>query len=131
MDDLLNHPDLLFPSTDKGLGPCAVKFEQYVTNGLVHLTSATVYEWMSEEEAWQAVRDLSNNIEGWLTEHDGIILEMAQKYIRKHMAECGKSPFGQFYLLYEFIVSFGFSIIITHKREFKRPAKKVTKSKAS
>jgi hypothetical protein len=33
--------NLLFPDTDKGLGPCAVTYEQYVTDGLKHLNDAS------------------------------------------------------------------------------------------
>jgi len=30
MDKLCDYPELIFPNTDKGLGPCAVEFNQYV-----------------------------------------------------------------------------------------------------
>jgi hypothetical protein len=30
MDKLCDYPELIFPDTDKGLGPCAVEFNQYV-----------------------------------------------------------------------------------------------------
>jgi len=101
LKDLLNHPTLLFPTTDKSLGPCAVTYEQYVSDGLLHLMNPVIYERMSEDAALQAVSTLQEQIEDWLDEYEHIIPKMAQKYIQKHMSECIKSPFGQFYLLYK------------------------------
>jgi hypothetical protein len=101
MKDLLNHPTLLFSTTDKGLGPCAVTYEQYVFDGLLYLMNCVIYERVSEDEALQAVSDLQEQIEEWLEEYEHIVPKMAQKYIRKHMSECIKSPFGQSYLLYK------------------------------
>jgi len=101
MKDLLNHPTLLFPTTDKGLGPCAVSHEQYVIDGLLHLENPEIYERMSTGEAMRAVSDLQDQIEHWLDEYKHVVPKMAQAYIRKHMSECSKSPFGQFYLLYK------------------------------
>jgi hypothetical protein len=101
LDSLLNHPTLLFPSTDKGLGPCAVKIEQYVSDGLVHLTNAAVHERLSADKAVQAVIDLQEKIDQWLDRHKHVLPDMARRYIKRHMADCAKSPFGQFYLLYK------------------------------
>jgi hypothetical protein len=101
MDRLLNHPNLLFPSTDKGLGPCAVKYDQYVRDALVHLTNETVYERMTEENALQAVSDLQSSITNWIETHQDVVPAMAQRFIKKHMSEAISSPFGQFYILYK------------------------------
>ena len=60
-----------------------------------------IYERMSEDAALQAVSTLQEQIEDWLDEYEHIVPKMAQKYIQKHMSECIKSPFGQFYLLYK------------------------------
>ena len=101
MDRLLNHPNLLFPSTDKGLGPCAVKYDQYVRDALVHLTNETVYERMTEENALQAVSDLQSSITNWIETHQDVVPAMARRFIKKHMSEAISSPFGQFYILYK------------------------------
>ncbi len=77
------------------------KYEQYVSDGLVHLTNAVIYEQLSADSALQAVLDLQEKIEEWLEDNEHIVPDMAQRYIRKNMAECMKNPFGQFYLMYK------------------------------
>jgi hypothetical protein len=39
-DELVEHPFFLFPDADKGLGPYAVTYDQYVTDCLIHLTKS-------------------------------------------------------------------------------------------
>jgi hypothetical protein len=77
------------------------KYEQYVSDGLVHLTNAVIYQQLSADLALQAVLDLQEKIEEWLEDNEHIVPDMAQRYIQKHMTECMKSPFGQFYLMYK------------------------------
>lgn len=38
---IISNPNLLFPNSDKGLGPCAVTYDQYITNCLTHLQDTT------------------------------------------------------------------------------------------
>ena len=51
LDLLPSDPTYLFPETDKGLGPCAVTFIQYIEDVLVHLCNQEVYEQLTKEEA--------------------------------------------------------------------------------
>ncbi|KAL3780396.1 hypothetical protein ACHAWO_009110 [Cyclotella atomus] len=44
MNQLINDNNLLFPDTDKGLGPCAVIYNQYVQDVLRHLSNKDVYQ---------------------------------------------------------------------------------------
>ena len=101
LNDLLNHPTLLFPSTDKGLGPCAVTYDQYIRDCLVHLLNETVYEQITEEEAMTSVEGVQEQISNWLNKNERLLPRMAKRFIRKHMSESVKSPFGQFYILYK------------------------------
>jgi hypothetical protein len=58
-----------------------------------------IYEPISEDEAAKAVENLQEQIENWLDNNGKVLLQMAKKDIRKHVAESLKSPFGQFYIL--------------------------------
>eukprot|EP00956_Cyclotella_meneghiniana_P029618 scaffold72396_cov41-Cyclotella_meneghiniana.AAC.3 len=55
---LLNDPELIFPETDKGLGPCAVTYDQYVEACLKHLRNTECYDILTEEEARQGIEEL-------------------------------------------------------------------------
>jgi hypothetical protein len=57
---------LLYPKADKGLGPCAVTYKQYVEDCLVHLLNKECYMQLSEEEASLAVDVLETDITNWL-----------------------------------------------------------------
>ncbi|KAL3774145.1 hypothetical protein ACHAWO_006104 [Cyclotella atomus] len=63
MDQLINDNNLLFPDTDKGLGPCAVTYNQYVQDVLRHLSNGDVYQRLTENEATQLANDLRSEIE--------------------------------------------------------------------
>jgi hypothetical protein len=39
LSSLSAHPTLLFPDTDKGLGPCAITYDQYIEDCLKNLTN--------------------------------------------------------------------------------------------
>jgi hypothetical protein len=67
----------LFPETDKGLGPCAVTHEQYMTNVLEHLTNKEVYEQLSETEALAAATALNSDIQVWLRKYKNVISKQA------------------------------------------------------
>jgi hypothetical protein len=70
MESLLEDPELLFPETDKGLGPCAVTYDQYVEDCLVHLQNQDCYRMLSEEDnALAAVKQVENEIKLWLQRH--------------------------------------------------------------
>jgi hypothetical protein len=98
---LRNDNNLLFPDTDKGLGPCAVKYDQYVTDALVHLTDSTIFECLSTDEAWSAAKSIENDIREWLTSHRKAIDKDAYLDIEDHVRKNRQSPFGQFYILYK------------------------------
>jgi ribosome-associated translation inhibitor RaiA len=86
MDSLLNDPDLLFPSADKGLGPCAVTYDRYVEDCLVHLKIRKCYSIISEKDAKLAIELLEDDIEKWLKRHKHAVDGMHAKFIEEHMA---------------------------------------------
>ena len=66
LNTLPSDPVFLFPEADKGLGPCAVTYDQYVTDVFAHLTNEQVYERLSEEEAMTVVKQLQSDLKSWL-----------------------------------------------------------------
>jgi hypothetical protein len=101
MNSLLDDPTLLFPDTDKGLGPCAVEYSQYVEDCLVHLRNEECYQPLSEEEAESEVSQLTEKIELWLKKYKQILGKHAVGYIENHIKVNSNSPLGQFYILYK------------------------------
>jgi hypothetical protein len=101
MSSLLDDPTLLFPDTDKGLGPCAVEYSQYVEDCLVHLRNDECYKMLTEEEAQLEVTQLTEKIELWLKKYKRVLGKHAVGYIENHIKSNSSSPFGQFYVLYK------------------------------
>jgi hypothetical protein len=101
LEQLSSDPILLFPDTDKGLGPCAVFFDQYVEDGLVHLKNEKVYERLTEQAAYDAIEQLRTEIEEWLVKYKQCIPLKARQFIRHHIRENQDNPFGQFYIMYK------------------------------
>jgi len=101
MDQLINDNNLLFPDTDKGLGPSAVTYNQYVQDVLRHLSNGDVYQRLTENEATQLANDLRSEIEKWLEDYKRWIEAGPAHCISSHMAKNATSPFGQFYILYK------------------------------
>ena len=101
LEMLLNHPELLFPETDKGLGPCAVTYDQYVEDCLKHLKNTECYKILTEEEAKQRISELEFFLDDWLERYKNTIESHAYKYIQQHISANSASPFGQFYALYK------------------------------
>jgi hypothetical protein len=101
MNSLLEDPTLLFPDTDKGLGPCAVEYGQYVEDCLVHLRNDECYQQLSMEEAETEVSLLTEKIESWLKKYKQVLGKHAVGYIENHIKANSSSPFGQFYILYK------------------------------
>lgn len=101
MDLLPSDPTYLFPEADKGLGPCAVKFIQYIEDVLVHLCNEEIYEQMSEEDALFRADALHTEIKDWLSEYESLIGKHAHRFISDHISANLDSPFGQFYILYK------------------------------
>lgn len=101
LEKLASDPKHLYPLADKGLGPCAVLYEQYVEDCLVHLLNETVYERLSLEEALQATATLKAKIGKWLDDYEHIVGPKVTEYIEDHMSVNSSSPFGQFYVMYK------------------------------
>lgn len=101
LDELLEQSDLLFPLADKNLGWCAVHYDDYVKDGLIHLTNDEIYRQLSEQEAWTKVESIREEIDEWLDEFEDDITDHEAKYIRAHMGANSLSPFGQFYIMYK------------------------------
>jgi hypothetical protein len=101
MDQLINENNLLFPDTDKGLGPCTVTYNQYVQDILRHLSNEDVYQRLTENEATQLANNLRSEIEKWLEDYKRWIEAGPAHCISSHMAKNATSPSGQFYILYK------------------------------
>ena len=101
LDALPSDPTYLFPEADKGLGPCAVKFIQYIEDVLVHLCNEEIYERLTEEEALLHTDVLHAEIIDWLEKYERLIGKHAYNFIKNHVNTNLDSPFGQFYVLYK------------------------------
>lgn len=101
LDELTNQQELIFPLADKNLGWCAVYYEDYVKDGLIHLKDQQIYRQLSEQEAWTKAKTIESDIEDWLSDFEKDITDHEIKYIRSHMAKNSISPFGQFYIMYK------------------------------
>jgi hypothetical protein len=101
LDQLLNDPNLLFPETDKGLGPCVVLYDQYVQDVLRHLRDDQVYQNLSREQALLEIDILTDKIHDWLKTYKHCITDQNRKYIELHLEQNAESPFGQFYIMYK------------------------------
>ena len=64
---LKQHPKLLFPETDKGLGPCCISYDQYIENALIHLNNKEIYHRILQEEANLAVHGVKKTINSWIS----------------------------------------------------------------
>jgi Holliday junction resolvasome RuvABC endonuclease subunit len=84
---------------DKNLGWCAVHYDHYVKDGLLHLTNKEIYRQLSEQEAWAKIETIHEEIEAWLDEFEDDIMDHEVRYIQKHMNANSLSPFGQFYIV--------------------------------
>ena len=98
---LRDDTNLIFPDTDKGLGPCAVTYDQYVTDALIHLTDTTVFERLSQEEAWECAHTIEQDIQSWLKSHKKALDKDAIAYIEDHLRRNRHAPFGKFYTMYK------------------------------
>eukprot|EP00956_Cyclotella_meneghiniana_P031768 scaffold84611_cov48-Cyclotella_meneghiniana.AAC.1 len=101
LDLLPSDPTYLFPETDKGLGPCAVTFIQYIEGVLVHLLNEEVYEQLTTEEALLSADVLHADITEWLHKYERVIGKHAYRFISRHINSNMDSTFGQFYILYK------------------------------
>ncbi|KAL3802902.1 hypothetical protein ACHAWO_004317 [Cyclotella atomus] len=62
--NLLPHQEALLNSlqTDKGLGRCAITYDQYMEDCLIHLRNTTCYQQLSEAEVMEAVAILEEEL---------------------------------------------------------------------
>lgn len=101
LESLPSDPTFLFPEADKGLGPCCVKYDQYVMDSLKHLSNSEVYRQLTEEEALALAENLKSEIEEWCDKYKHVIGSNAYTYITSHLSANESSPFGQFYIMYK------------------------------
>eukprot|EP00956_Cyclotella_meneghiniana_P024400 scaffold48939_cov56-Cyclotella_meneghiniana.AAC.2 len=92
LDSLPSDPTYLFPEADKGLGPCAVKFIQYIEDVLVHLCNEEIYERLTEEEALLHTDVLHAEIIDWLNNYENLIGKHAYTFIKDHANANLESP---------------------------------------
>ena len=92
---------IIIVNADKGLGPCAVTYEQYVNDALVHLRDPNTYQQLTEAEAITATSATCSMILDWCRKHrnKGVTINDV-KYIRKSLRE-NRDPFGYFYTMYK------------------------------
>ena len=93
--------NIIIVNADKGLGPCAVTYEQYVKDALVHLRDPNTYQQLTEAEANTATSATCTMILDWCRKHrnKGVTINDV-KYIRKSLRE-NDDPFGYFYTMYK------------------------------
>ncbi len=99
--ELRTNTNLLFPDADKNLGPCAVTYEQYVKDCLIHLTDTTTFECLSPTDAQSTANALEDAILSWADKHKWSLTPMECKFILQHVHNNKTSPFGQFYITYK------------------------------
>jgi hypothetical protein len=88
-------------NADKGLGPCAVTYDQYVQDALVHLSDERTYVQLSADEARVAAFDTKELIRNFCRKHIGKGLSHNDAtYIRVGLTE-NSDPFVFFYLMYK------------------------------
>ena len=93
---------LIFAQADKGLGTCAVTYEQYVQDVLDnHLLDEKGYQLLTEEEAWQRATAAKKSIFEWLTTNRRLINDDAWNFVYKKTSENSVDPFGRLYILYK------------------------------
>ena len=63
-------------NADKGLGPCAVTYLQYVAETLVHLLDENIYWRLSEEEA--TAKNTKELIINWISDWEYTMLAMSE-----------------------------------------------------
>ena len=59
-------PNLIIANTDKGLVPCVIELQCYIKDGLDHLSDATAYRIITEQEAQAKIRALSSLVDEWV-----------------------------------------------------------------
>jgi hypothetical protein len=59
---LRSNNNLLVPDANKGHGPCAIEYEQYIQDCLIHLTDTSTFECLSPTEAHSAADTFEKSI---------------------------------------------------------------------
>ena len=96
-----NDPNILIVNADKGLGPCAVTYEQYIRDALKHLTDEATYEPLSEPTAFAEAKETANLIRKWCDKHCDALPASWIDFIREKLIQTADEPFGYFYLMYK------------------------------
>lgn len=93
--------NIVIVNADKGLGPCAVLYKQYVNDALVHLKDEKTYVQLSDDEAAAAAINTESLIRNWCSKHvTRGVTKNDVLYIKKSLNE-NEDPFGYFYLMYK------------------------------
>lgn len=101
LNNLRDNHGIVIANTDKGLGPCAIELPRYSRDILdQHLTDASTYELLSEEDALAAAEQLKSEIKQWLEKYGEAIGDRAREYIEYELLT-NEDPFGYFYGLYK------------------------------
>ena len=54
---------------DKGLGPCAITWDQYIQDCLIHLNDCSIFERLTPVDAQAATNTLEESIHDWIDKH--------------------------------------------------------------
>ena len=99
LDKLMDNDSIVYTNSDKGLGICAIELENYIKWGLKHLTNKTCYEQMTEEQAWEEILQLKQDIFQWTVDSRGEVDDEIIECIRAAMDKSMKDPFAYFYVM--------------------------------
>jgi hypothetical protein len=79
----------------------AATFTHYITNTLHHLQDECTYTIITDLEAEQENKDLRTSIISWINQHNKVLPDDTQTYLRKKLIKRREDPFGYFYFLYK------------------------------
>ncbi len=101
LNTLRRDANILIVSADKGLGPCAVTYSQYISDALKHLLDESTYQRLSKEEAFEEASETGRLIRHWCDKHQDCIPSTFTEFIRNKLSSALEDPFGYFYLMYK------------------------------
>lgn len=93
---ILDDPRLLIVLADKGLGPCAVTYEQYVQDVLKHLENRSTYRRLSPQDARMEATVTATKINAWCNTLDGRLPAQLDRIHRRQCEESSRGAFGVF-----------------------------------
>ena len=93
--------NILIVNADKGLGPCAVTYAQYVLDVLKHLQDEAIYQDLSADKAAAEAKISAQLIRHWCRDYEHVVDDGMIEYIRTQLKKTANDPFGYFYIMYK------------------------------